>query len=181
MTTIHDAPATGTSERTVAWARLRAAAAVFTLAVLVHNFDHVRRGVDTLSKDVFWAGTAALIVEIAIVWLVFAGHRRAPSVSVAGGFSLAAGYLFVHFTPARSWLSDSLAAEHAAAVSWFAASFETIGALLVALAALAVLRAGAASDPAGGDGNLVRALTHPVVLAALVGNAIVLAISFASL
>jgi hypothetical protein len=34
------------------------AAYLFTAAVIVHNSDHVRRGTDAISRDVFWAGTA---------------------------------------------------------------------------------------------------------------------------
>lgn len=45
------------------------AAAFFTLAVLIHNADHVRRGADSASLAVFWVGTAAIGLEVAIVVL----------------------------------------------------------------------------------------------------------------
>jgi hypothetical protein len=68
----------------------------------------VRRGADLLSRDVFWAGTLAVVVEVGVVALVFMRHRLAPLAAFAAGVSLAAGYTVVHFTPERSWLSDSL-------------------------------------------------------------------------
>ena len=84
-----------------------AAASLFTVAVLVHNFDHLRRGIEAVHRDVFWAGTMSIGLEVAIVVLLVARHRFAPLVSVVGGFGLALGYLTVHFLPARAWLSDS--------------------------------------------------------------------------
>ena len=61
-----------------------------------------------MSRDVFWAGTLALIVEVAVVAVIFSRHRDAAWAAVAVGFPLAMGYILVHFTPARGWLSDSL-------------------------------------------------------------------------
>ena len=80
-------------ERADRW--LRWAATFFVLAVLFHNSDHLRRGSDTLSTDVFVAGSLAMIVEVGVVVLVFMRHRWAAIASVATGFPLAAGYVFV--------------------------------------------------------------------------------------
>src|SRR5947199_7607472 len=79
--------------------RLEWAAWFFTLAVLVHNADHVRRNAGTLAHDVFAVGTAAMAVEVAIVVMVFGRHRLAPLFAAVAGASLAAGYVLVHFTP----------------------------------------------------------------------------------
>ena len=49
--------------------RLLAVASLFTLAVILHGLDHLRRGVDTVSLQVFWAGTLAMAIEIAVVLL----------------------------------------------------------------------------------------------------------------
>src|SRR5205814_1150476 len=59
-------------------ARLLAAATLFTVAVLVHGADHLRRGVDTVGRDVFWAGTAGMVLEVAVVVLITQRHRLAP-------------------------------------------------------------------------------------------------------
>ena len=38
--------------------RLLTAATLFTAVVLFHGLDHLRRGVDTIDRDVFWAGAS---------------------------------------------------------------------------------------------------------------------------
>src|SRR5438309_1508961 len=96
---------------------LRGAAILFTVAVLLHNSDHLRRGVDALGRDVFWTGSLAIIVELGVVVLIFLRHRLAPLAAMVAGFSLAVGYTFVHFTPSRSWLSDSFVSGTARGIS----------------------------------------------------------------
>ncbi len=127
------------STRTDAW--LVGAAAFFTVAVLIHNSDHVRRGSGAVSTDVFWAGTASIALEIAVVVLACQRHRLAPLFATASGFGLAAGYLVVHFLPARSWLSDSFtSATGVSPLSWFAASLEMVAAITLGVAGLLALR-----------------------------------------
>src|SRR6478609_808477 len=109
---------------------LQAAATFFTVAVLLHNADHLRRGVGSVQASVFWAGTLAIAVEVAPVLLAFMRHRLAPVAAVAAGFGLAVGYLVVHFTPQRSWLSDSIPDRGLGWMSWTAASLETAAALV---------------------------------------------------
>src|SRR5260221_1940026 len=58
---------TSPSLRTDAW--LLAAATGFAAAVLIHGFDHARRGADSVGRDVFWIGTAAIVVEGGLVVL----------------------------------------------------------------------------------------------------------------
>src|SRR3954454_13976929 len=77
--------------------RLRLSACWFAAAVLVHNFDHVRRGADGIDLDVFWAGTLSLVVEVGVVVLVLMRHRWAPLAAAVVGLALAAGYTMVHF------------------------------------------------------------------------------------
>ena len=155
--------------------RLRAAAAFFTVAVLLHNSDHLRRGGDAVSADVFWIGTLALVLEVGVVALVFARHPRAPLAAAVICFGLAAGYVLVHFSPDRSWLSDSLVSDGVRAVSAFAAGLETVGAVVLGLAGV-----GSLSEPTGGQADWAGALRHPVVLASAVGNAVILVGSFAT-
>jgi hypothetical protein len=156
---------------------LPAAATLFTVAVLVHNADHLRRGVDTVDLDVFWAGTSAIALEVAIVVLAFQRHRLAPRLAAAGGLALALGYGVVHFLPQRGWLSDSFTSgADVSPLSWFAASLEMVAALAVAAAGLTAL-----GRATGRERPLRDALTHPVALAMIAGNAVVLAVSFAQL
>lgn len=162
------------------------AATFFTGAVLFHGADHVRRGVDATGRDVFWVGTAAVVLEVAIVVLACQRHRLAPVAAVAGGFGLAFGYVFVHFLPGRSWLSDSfVSAAQVSPLSWVAAALEVVAALTVGVVGLVVLRergglASAATERAA-ELPLSRALVHPTVVAMLVGNAAIVAVSFAQL
>jgi hypothetical protein len=156
--------------------RLVGLATFFAIAVLVHNFDHLRRGGSSVSIDVFWIGTLAILDEVAVVVLAYVRHPRAPLAALVSGISLAAGYVFVHFTPQRTWLSDSFVEGHASVLSIFAASLETVAALALAAGAFVILRQpraeSAAQRLAGAPST--RTWTHPVVLAMVVGNAIVL-------
>lgn len=149
-------------------------ATVFTIAVLLHNGDHVRRGFYAVHTDVFLAGTAAIVLEAAIVVLVCARHRLAPLVAGAGGLALAVGYLVVHFLPERSWLSDSFpSAINVSPLSWTAASLEMAAAAAVGAAGVLVLRSGAWR----GNGRVADGLRHPVALVMIAGNAAVLVAS----
>ena len=154
---------------------LEAAAAFFSLAVLIHNGDHLRRGGDSVTADVFWIGVAAIVVEVGVVVLVFMRQRIAPLASTVAGFSLALGYLIVHFTPERSWLSDSFLTGDAAVVSLFAAALETAAALaLGVVGGIALRRKRSASGPWSSERSLTSAMSRPVVLAMLLGNAVIL-------
>src|SRR4051812_16898859 len=112
-----DAAITSHAAEQVATARLPAAAVFFTVAVLFHNSDHLRRGGDSVASDVFWLGSAAIILEIGVVLLVFMRHPAAPLVATVVGAGLALGYLVVHFTPERTWVSDSFVSGNGAALS----------------------------------------------------------------
>ena len=175
---------TGTDRRTDAW--LLAAAAFFTVAVLIHNSDHVRRGADAVSTDVFWVGTSSIAVEIALVVLATQRHRLAPLAAAAGGLSLAAGYVLVHFLPARGWLSDSFtSATGVSPLSWIAASLEVAAAVTLGVVGLIVLRErgglASATRPHDQQLSLRDGVLHPIALAIIVGNAAILAISLAQL
>ena len=165
MTETLTRPRTGT-------APLHAAATFFAVAVLVHNGDHLRRGGDSVSGDVFWLGSAAILLEILVVVLVYMRHPFAPMLATVAGFQLALGYLGVHFTPERTWFSDSFT-DGAQAASIAAASLETTAALVLGVVGAMALRRRAYD---GVDtvpfGDVVR---HPVVVAMVIGNVAVFA------
>jgi hypothetical protein len=165
---------------------LVAAATLFAVAVLVHNSDHVRRGIDSVSRQVFWVGTAGIVLEVGVVVLATQRHRLAPLAAVAAGWSLAPAYLLVHFLPAHWWLGDSFTvASHVSPLSWCAASLEVLAAALLGLAGWVVLqdRGGLASAarPHAAQRSVRAALLHPVAAAMLVGNVVIVAVSLAQL
>jgi hypothetical protein len=156
---------------------LRAAAIFFGLAVLFHNGDHLRRGGDSVSAEVFVAGSLAILLEVGVVILVLARHRAAAAAAVAVGFSLALGYITVHFTPDRSFLSDSFVGTDAAVVSIIAASLEAASALLLGIAGALVLRRDGLDGPPAAWRD---AFAHPLVGAMIAGNAFILIGSLAT-
>lgn len=134
---------------------LRYAALVYTAGFLAHNGDHVRRGLDVLTPEVFWAGTVSGMVAVAAITLALVGHRLAPLVAVAHGFSQALGVAAVHLLPRWGALSDSLPDGGVDALSWAAVLVEIAGALAFGAAgAYAFHRAGAARLRASGARRL---------------------------
>ena len=134
----------------------------------------------------FWAGTSAVALEVAVVVLACQRHRLAPLFAAATGWSLATGYLVVHFLPARSWLSDSLPdGSDVSPLSWGAASLEVLAAVALGLAGTLVLRqrGGLTSATERHDGQLELrdAIRHPAVVAMALGNVVILIVSFAQL
>ena len=163
--------------------RLMRAALLFAVAVLVHNSDHLRRGVDTLSPDVFWVGTAGILLEVGLVILICQRHRLAPIASAIGGLTLAGGYIEVHFLPAHAWLSDSFtSASSFSALSWMAASLEIAAALTLATVGLTALRSRgeveSATRPHGAQGSLREGLLHPLALGFVLSQLMLLIVAF---
>lgn len=172
--------AEGADDRLLRWAML-----LFTAAVLLHNGDHARRGGDSLSADVFWVGSSAILLEVAIAVLVMQRHRVAPFAAMVTGFSLAAGYMLVHALPPRVWLSDALFSGGASRLSQVAAVLEIAAALILGTAGTVVLhrRGGAASATRAHppSRSLRAALREPVVVIMAIGNAATFALLLASL
>jgi len=165
---------------------LRWTATLFTAAVLIHGADHARRGVDTINLDVFWLGASAIALEVAVVVLAFQRHRLAPLVAIATGFPLAVGYLVVHFLPERTLFSDSFTSgDDVSLLSWSAASLETVAAMVLGIAGLAVMRRRGGLASAGHarpeQAGWRSAAVHPVALAMILGNGVLLAVSVAQL
>ncbi|MFD5174521.1 hypothetical protein ACFWM1_01825 [Nocardia sp. NPDC058379] len=132
-------------ETTAPETTLRAATAVFAVALVVHGADHLRRGMDATSALVNALGTLQLLAALLVVVLVFRRHSAAPLAAVIVGFASAAGFFVVHLLP--DWfgpLSDSFvnapADANVTGFSWFAALFEIAADLAVGLAGLRVLR-----------------------------------------
>lgn len=119
---------------------LRWAAVFFLIGFAVHNADHIRRGVSSVTPELFWAGNLAAVVSIVTIVLVLRRHRLAPQIAVASGFTLAVGFTAAHMLPTWSVLSDSFIDGHVSVFSWVASLMEIAGALALGFAGLAVLR-----------------------------------------
>jgi hypothetical protein len=120
--------------------RLVAAGCLFAVGSAVHMVDHLRRGQGSVTAELYWVGTLALVVQVAVITLVLTRHRLAPLAAAAAGFPLALGFFAAHWLPHWSGLSDPVWEIH----SWFsyvASSLEIVGALSVGVAGLSIVRA----------------------------------------
>lgn len=163
------------------WA-LRRAATLFVVVVLLHGADHLRRGVDAAGLDVFWLGTSGITIEVAVVVLIAMRHRLAPLAAMSIGLSLAAGYLAVHFLPARSLFSDSFtSARDVSLLSWTAASLEVIAAVTLGVVGLLVVRRRGglahATAPHAAQRPLAVALRDPLSVVMIAGNLALVVVS----
>lgn len=117
---------------------------MFAVALFVHGADHMRRGFDVLSGEVFWAGNLQSAGAVVALFLVFTHHRWAPVAAMAIGFASAFGFTVVHLLPYWGVFSDAFPGADAGAgvtgFSWFAALFEIGADLAFGAAGLAVLR-----------------------------------------
>ncbi len=121
-------------------AGLRWAAWSFLGAAVLHNGDHFRRGVNTVSTQLFWVGSLGMVISAVTIYLVLSGHRTAPLAAVSAGFPLALGFTAAHWLPRWSALSDTFVHGGVATISMVASLLEIAGALWLGFAGLASLR-----------------------------------------
>ena len=148
---------------------------------MLHNGDHLRRGGDSVSAQVFWLGSAAILLEVGVVALVLVRHPSAPLAATAVGLSLAVGYIVVHFTPDRSFASDSLVDGNAQIISMIAASLETITALALGLAGVRAVREDGLASTSGDSlgAAILDGLRLPLVAAFAAVNVLIFVLSLA--
>jgi hypothetical protein len=118
----------------------RYAALAYALGFLLHNLDHFRRGIDVLTSEVLWLGSISGAVAIAAIALALVGHRLAPAIAVAHGFTQAVGVAAVHLLLAGGVYTDSLSAAGADIWSWGAVLVEIGTAFLFGAAGTMLLR-----------------------------------------
>jgi hypothetical protein len=123
------------------WRRLTAAGVLFGVGSAIHVVDHLRRGQGSVTDELNWAGTFALVVQVTVVVLVLTRHRLAPLVAAAAGFPLALGFFAAHWLPHWSALSDPVWEVGSwSGLSYLASTVEIVGALAVGWAGLAIVR-----------------------------------------
>ena len=120
--------------------RLVLAGYLFALGSAVHVADHLRRGQDSVTEQLYWAGNLALVVQVAVITLILTRHRLAPVAAAAAGFPLALGFFAAHWLPEWSALSDPVW-EIGGWFSYLASTLEIAGALAIGLAGSAIVRA----------------------------------------
>lgn len=118
----------------------RYAALAYAVGLAVHTLDHLRRGTDAITPQVFWLGIAGSVVAVAAIVAILRGHRRAPELAIFAGFSQAVGVLLVHFGPPMGAFSDPLLGTGLGGGSITAALLEVIGALAAGAVGARILR-----------------------------------------
>lgn len=127
---------------------LRGSAAAFTVAFVVHNADHARRGIDVVTDHVVWAGTTVAVLASVTLTLIATRHRLAPFAATVSGLAIAGGVSASHLAPRWSALSDPLPGGAVDLVTWVAVLAEVAGALALGLVGLRqVRRQGYRADP----------------------------------
>jgi hypothetical protein len=106
----------------------------------IHLIDHLRRGQDSVTEQLYWAGNMGLVVQVAVITLIITRHRVAPLAAMAAGVPLALGFTAAHWLPTWSSLSDSFVEDGASAFSYVASLAEILGALAIALAGYLVIQ-----------------------------------------
>jgi hypothetical protein len=118
---------------------LASAALLFLVGFVLHTADHFRRGIDAITREVLWSGTASSILAITAIVLALRGHRLAPYGAIAvgiTGFAIVA----VHLAPSWGIFSDSLPDGHVDGLTWAAVLLEIMGALTFGAAGVYALR-----------------------------------------
>ena len=128
--------------------RLLLAGYLFALGSAVHVVDHLRRGQESITDQLYWTGNLALVVQVAVITLILTRHRLAPLAAAAAGFPLALGFFAAHWLPEWSALSDPVW-EIGGWFSYLASTLEIVGALAIGLAGAAVVRARGLASFAG--------------------------------
>jgi len=119
---------------------LRMAAVLFAAGFVVHNADHVRRGVNTITTEVFAGGVVVSILAVLAVALIVMRHRLAPFVAAVVGITTVVAVSVSHLLPHWSVFSDAFVGGNVDGLSWFAVLFELAGAIALAAAGLLALR-----------------------------------------
>ena len=137
----HERPSSGMRE-TWRFALLRYATLLYAFGLIVHTGDHLRRGIDVLTPEVFWAGNVSTLLGVVVIALVLIGHPQAPLLATLIGFTVAPGVAAAHLLPHWSAFSDAFPGAHGTgvtAVSWAVVMIEITGLLAMGVAGLSLL------------------------------------------
>ena len=122
------------------WKALQAAGAVYALGTMIHTFDHLRRGPESVTSEVRELGAVFTVAAVVVLALIFTRHRFAPLFAVLVGFSHGLGIVALHWLPDWSVVSDSFLTARAPLFSWVAVALEVAGAFAVGLVGFAMIQ-----------------------------------------
>ena len=128
---------------------LQLAALFFAVGAVLHNYDHLRRGLGTLSGELRWVGRAGIVLTAVLIVMALVRHRLAPHAAAIGGVVLALGFIAAHWLPTWSVLSDSFVEGGASLFSQIASLLEIVSALTFAATGYYVLRLRSSRASAG--------------------------------
>jgi hypothetical protein len=135
---LHERPAPTLQAR--ADRTLRFAAVIFAAGFVVHNADHVRRGVDAITAQVFAGGVVVSVAAVVALALIAMRHSAAPFVAAVVGTATTVAVTASHLLPHWGVFSDAFPGARVDGLSWFAVLFEIAGAVVLAAAGLNALR-----------------------------------------
>jgi hypothetical protein len=119
---------------------LRRAALLFAAGFVLHNADHLRRGLDVISDAVNTGGAVVAMTGAVILTLIATRHPLAPFAAAVGGLSIAVGVSATHLLPDWGPLSDSLPSGTVDGLTWAAVLAEVAAAGTLGLTGLAIVR-----------------------------------------
>ena len=121
---------------------LGAANLVFVFAMALHGIDHLTqaRGVDALTREVFWGGVVRGVLALGTLPLTLGRHPRAPLVAAVVGLWTALGVSAAHLAPHWSAFSDPYPNLGLGVWSWTVVLAEIAAALAFGLIGVARLR-----------------------------------------
>ena len=121
-------------------ARLLRVGYLFAFGSAIHLVDHLRRGQDSVTEQLYWAGNVGLVVQVAVITLIVTRHRVAPLAAIAAGIPLAVGFTAADWLPEWSSLSDSFVEGGASGFSYVASLAEIVGAVAIAVVGYLVIK-----------------------------------------
>lgn len=120
--------------------RLQTAALLLIGGFVIHNADHARRGLDSVTESLVWAGTLLMVLATVVVTLILTRHALAAAAAAVMGFTIAFGVSASHLLPNWGPISDSLPQGDVDAFTWIAVSSEIAAGLWLGWVGLSVLR-----------------------------------------
>jgi len=120
--------------------RLQTAAVLLVAGFIVHNADHARRGLDSVTESLVWAGTLLMVLATVVVTLILTRHALSAAAATVMGFTIVFGVSASHLLPNWGPISDSLPQGDVDVFTWLAVFSEILAGLWLGWVGLSILR-----------------------------------------